>query len=129
MPKKKKSIKIQYFDLHPYPVTLGVVVGETIHEAFAKVRKETRGVFCAEEPRGVAACHSGVNPKGEFFIFLTFSKDIHKHPGTVAHECIHVMSAVYEEMGVKYDTFNDESTAYFFGQLVETVHTCLKNAR
>lgn len=129
MPKKKKPIKNQHFQLHPYPSCIHVIVGDTIEDTFAKVRKITNGEFCNIPAKGVAHCSAGLDPDGKHHVFMCFKRDADKHPGTVAHECVHAIDAIYEYVGAGWDIINDEPQAYLMGQLVTDVTTCIKNAK
>lgn len=45
---------------------------------------------------------------------------------TIAHECLHVVSFVFNYCSINYDVYNDEPAAYLLGWLVEE---CLKTVK
>ncbi len=45
---------------------------------------------------------------------------------TIAHECIHARSYIFQDSNVHVDYDNDEAEAYFFGFLTQNVFDCAK---
>ncbi len=45
--------------------------------------------------------------------------------GIIAHECLHILSFVYENRGVRKSKNNDEHEAYFLGWIVTEVYKAL----
>lgn len=43
-------------------------------------------------------------------------------PKIIAHEAFHVVSMVFNDRGIEYDTENDEPAAYLLGWVVEQIH-------
>jgi len=50
-------------------------------------------------------------------------------PSIVAHEAFHVMSMIFKDRGIAYDTDNDEPAAYFLSWLVESIFKAIKTVK
>ncbi|MDM1547390.1 hypothetical protein HX096_05885 [Empedobacter falsenii] len=48
----------------------------------------------------------------EKVIYVTF-QETNLHPALIAHEVVHIVNRIFEFKGVRLDTSNDESQAYF----------------
>lgn len=57
-----------------------------------------------------------------YFIFLTPDCD----EGDIAHECKHVLNMIFQFIGLRLDTDNDEAECYFLGWLVKRVMSVYK---
>lgn len=109
---------LQWFNALPYPHA--VVVYRL--EDFKEIKKVFKGlVKPAVTPRG--RCTEYILD-GCCIIMIGLRKDA--NVSTIAHECIHARSFIYDVLGVKVDFNNDEHEAYFMGMLVEGTVMCAK---
>lgn len=109
---------MQWFSAMPYPQA--VVVYRL--EDYKKVKKLFKFL---EKPK--------VNPRGccteyihDNYCVIMVGLRGDANINTIAHECIHARSFIYDSLGVKVDFNNDEHEAYFMGMLVEGVVMCAR---
>jgi len=59
-----------------------------------------------------------------FVCVATFAKDT--TPGIIAHECMHVVSKIFDFHCIEFDTKNDEFQCYLLEWLTKKCFKCLK---
>jgi hypothetical protein len=83
--------------------------------------KKHISTWTREEP--IRAMHIILNCQGNSMLLLPF--DI--TPGEVAHECMHALMHIMDEIGATYK--EGEFVCYSLGYIVDLVHTSLEKAK
>lgn len=125
MPKTQKPLAeeldeagLHWFTALPYPHAV-VVYRLEDHKAIKKVFKHLKKSDNAPRGRCTEYFH------GNYCVILVGLRG-DANVNTIAHECIHARSYIYDTLGVKVDYDNDEHEAYFMGMLVEGVAVSAK---
>lgn len=126
MRKKKRKLITYTFAAHPYPSDVCIIVGETREAAVAKFRKLS-GETMKLNDNAAATTVSLRDPKTKkHVVFIILTYDAAKCH-IIAHEAVHAVNFIYDEMGVEWDLENDEPHAYFLGQIVLTIDHAVKS--
>jgi len=132
---KSKNNKVIYeYDLVPYPRKLWVVIGadyEFIKSKFRWNKKEDGSMeFPTDDPwsaKSAALTFGDIEDKAtqDYGILLWIMNDLDNRD--IVHESFHILSTLFDEMGISYDANNQEVFSYPMAQIYSYVETALKS--
>ena len=132
---KSKNNKVIYeYDLVPYPRKLWVVIGadyEFIKNKFKWNKKDDGSMeFPADDPwsaTSAALTFGDIEDKAtqDYGILLWIMNDLDNRD--IVHESFHILSTLFDEMGISYDANNQEVFSYPMAQIYSYVETALKS--
>lgn len=113
-----RKTKTKVIDIPIYYGDLILIQCEDLEEVFKKyeLNGDSKGF---EAISWKESTHKGYNQ-----YFMAFRYDTLYHY-TVAHECFHVLTNIFDDRGIEIDLINDEPAAYLIGWIVNQCYDFL----
>lgn len=101
-----------------FTIDLGVIDESVIVSISNDIPKATRLAKIPKLDPGFEYRGYSCEHKGKYYVFLEESSST----GTIAHECLHIISYILYGKDIKFELENHEIFAYSVGYLVDKIH-------
>lgn len=115
---KKNEFRKYEFEIVPFDFKCCVYYGKDIRGAIEKFNLDKKTEEDLSDFYTARAVFFPTNGY-EYNIIISESGNT---PGTIAHECNHMLNSIFETIGYIPTLDNDEMQSYFLGWFVDTVH-------